>query len=356
MKILIISPSLDPSKNVSGISSVVSNILKFGKNQYIHFELGSMDERITDNILKKGLRLFHAFYRYVLLIIKIKPDLVHMNVPADMKGVLREFVILKINKLFNKKVIIHLHGGEYLMKTPPNKLFTFLFKYILKKGDKVIVLSEVERDSLGELYDFSGAKILYNGVDTNKPDKIVKTEKTDILNILFLGRIEEPKGILDLITAFNQLYKEIRFKFILCGIGPLCKYTVDTLSLLMKSDFSYRGVVFGIDKEKAIVESDIFLLPSHFEGLPMSMLEVMAAEVVPVVSNVGSIPNVVKNEENGMIIEKNNPNDIYIKLKKLLENPEKMTLLSANARKTVVEKYDVRLMVEELENIYTDIF
>ena len=353
MRILIISPSLDPLKNVSGISSAVNNILKFGGNQYFHFELGSSDANKDENTFKKTLRLVSAFFSYILFLKKVNPDIVHMNVPTDRNGILREFAILRINKLFRKKIIVHLHGGEFLMKVPQSRMLTYMFKKILSKADKVLALSEIERQGLSDLYNFDEAEVLYNGVDTDLRYKVVDKEKGDKINILFLGRIHETKGVLDMIKVFDQLYREKSFKFILCGTGSLVEYAVDSLSSLMKDDFVYKGIVSGEDKHTAIYESDIFLLPSHFEGLPMSLLEVMAVGVVPVITNVGSVTDVVCDGENGIIIEKSNPENIYIKLKSLLENPEQMKGLSINARKTVEERYDVRHMVAKLEDIYS---
>ena len=356
MKILIISPSLDPQKNVSGISSVVNTIISHGHNTYIHYTFGSTDQEIGKKNIKWAFRLLKSFINYRTFLKKQNIDLVHMNIPCNAKGILREYIILSINKACKKKNIGHLHGGEFLMKEPQNKLLLYCFKKILYTSDKIIVLSNIEKESLNTLYGYANAEVLHNSIDIdNTSYKFFDKNVEQKLQIIYLGRIHESKGIHDIIDAFSKLYKEKAFRFVLCGTGEIENHAVEAFRKIMKDDFTFKGIVSGNNKTDAIISSDIFILASRYgEGLPMALLETMGAGVIPIVTNDSSIKFVVKNNENGILIEKRNPNDIHLKLKDLLNNPDKLNSLSVNARKTIAENFDVKQMIKKLEQIYTD--
>ncbi len=115
-------------------------------------------------------------------------------------------------------------------------------------------------------------------------------------------------------------------------------------------------MVSGAEKWKALAKADIFLLPSrHGEGLPMAMLEAMAASVVVVVSKMASIGGVVRDGENGFLIEPRNVSQLIEKLKILLFDKVDLETIGKNARKTVAEKFDLDSYTKRLENIYREI-
>jgi glycosyltransferase involved in cell wall biosynthesis len=243
------------------------------------------------------------------------------------------------------------------MRKPKNVLLNYLLRRLLFNSDKVIVLSAIEKESLRRLYGYADAEVLYKSVDTETiPHKIVEKSTGKKLQLLFLGRLHECKGLHDMVEAFARLYSEMPFRFTLCGTGHLEAFAVKEFTGIMGDDFSFKGIVSGENKTTVILSSDIFILPSRYgEGLPMALLETMGAGLVPVTTDDASIKNVVQHNENGIIVEKYNPEDIYRKLKDFLSHPDKLRKLSVNARKTIVENFDVKQMIEKLEKIYAGI-
>lgn len=96
----------------------------------------------------------------------------------------------------------------------------------------------------------------------------------------------------------------------------------------------------------------MFILPSYFEGLPMALLETMAAGVVPIVTTVGSMKVIVNHGVNGLHVEKHNSNDLYEKLKYILSNPKQYQKLSNNAQNTIRADYDIVSYIIKLNEIY----
>lgn len=349
--ILITAPSLDLRKNVSGISSVVQMIIDNNeKYSYRHYLLGKPDNK---NVLIQILLLLKRLLFFPFALWKNHVDMVHQNFPFDPKGILREFVINQWCRLFRIPVVLHIHGGAFLTNKTGNKLYLFLVKEIFKNSKAVIVLSSKEKESLSRNYQYSGAFILENCVDVPLFAGIKKERQFPAPTFLFMGRIHENKGLNELLEAFKLLKADgLDFGFLLCGDGSLRKSIVLQLESILEDRFKYLGVVSGRDKLDAIRRADYFLLPSWFEGLPLSLLETMAAGLVPVVTNVGSVNFFVKNEENGIFVAKKNPLDLYQKMKKLIQNPGLYETFSMNAKNTIADRCDIKDYIFQLNFIY----
>ena len=351
MKILITAPSLNPALNVNGISTVVQTIINHNKNQnYIHYLLGSPDKK--QNKLVWMIQLINQLVGFPIFLKRNKIELVHQNFPFDKKGVLREFIINGWCRLFHIPVLLHVHGGEFLMNGAPTKFYTKLSKMLLNQSQVVVVLSELETDSLHKNYQYTTSKVLNNSVDTIQFSELKKI-KNEKPTMLYLGRIHESKGVEDIISAFKLLKKEIDFRFILCGIGPLQEMFVTECQQILGNDFEYLGIVSGADKLKAISRSDYFLLPSRYgEGLPMALLETMATGVVPVVTDDASMKFVVQQQFNGMRVKKNDPQDLYEKMKIVLSDASLYDSLSENAIKTIKINFDINNYIVQLNELY----
>ncbi|GHU79297.1 hypothetical protein FACS1894145_3140 [Bacteroidia bacterium] len=351
LNILITAPSFNPEKNISGISSIVQMIIKQNdKHNYYHYLLGKPDNK---NALVQILLLLKRLLFFPFALWKNHIDVVHQNFPFDPKGIMREFVINQWCRLLRIPVVLHIHGGAFLMNKTNNKFYLFLTKEIFKNSKAVIVLSSKEKESLSRNYQYPSAFILENCIDVSLFAGLKKERQFPAPTFLFMGRIHETKGLNEMLEAFKLLKADdLDFGFLLCGDGPLRKEIVPQLEALLKDRFKYLGVVSGPDKLDAIRHADYFLLPSWFEGLPLSLLETMAAGLVPVITNVGSVNFFVKSEENGIFVAKKNFLDLYQKMKKCIQNPGLYETFSMNAKNTIAERCDIKDYIFQLNFIY----
>jgi len=351
MNILITAPSLDSSKNVSGVAVVVQAIIQHDVNHnFFHFLLGRPDKPANKFIW--FYQLIRQFVVFPIVLKRNNIDLVHQNLPLDPKGVSREYIINFWCRLIGTPVILHVHGGQFITQGTKNFIFMKLATTLFKQSKKVIVLSELEKRILKENFDFSKALVLPNSVDTSIFNKRTKIQPKNQLTLLYLGRIEKNKGIMELIEALKLLKIDFSFRFVLCGTGPLVYYCITECKKILEDNFEYKGVVSGDEKINAINHSDLFILPSYFEGLPMALLETMAAGVVPIVTNVGSMKHIIKHGINGLHIKTQDPKDLYEKLKYILANPLHYKELSENAKKTIDEQYDIKSYIVQLNMIH----
>ncbi|MET0753335.1 MAG: glycosyltransferase family 4 protein [Pyrinomonadaceae bacterium] len=349
MKILITAPSLETSQNVSGISSVVRQIIERGNGEFYHFAAGRRDgERIG---ISWFFRQISGFLRFRREIREKQIDVVHLNTALAPLSIMRDAALARIA---NRPIVLHLHGGRFFTQKFDNSFFERLTGKMLRRAKIVVVLSETEKEFIESRWQNPDVRILENSValdeiQTRKPEASEKT-------MIFLGRLHEDKGLREIVETCRVLKSEnFQFNFKCFGAGGAKEKFISEMTDVLGEKFFYGGIVSGAEKWKALSESDIFLLPSRYEGLPVAMLEAMAAGCVPVVSEIGSINLVVKDGINGFLIEPQNVPQTVEKLRFLLSDKAEWENLRRNARKTVEEKFNLKNYIEKLENIYAEI-
>ena len=130
-KILITSPSLNTSKNVSGISTLTSLLIENNLNfSYDHFKVGREDNQKRN--LFWILHQFKLIVSFIIKLIKNKFDLVHINMPLSELAIIINFVLIVISKVLYNNVIVHLRGGKLSLNKNIN-FFQFCIIYISLK-------------------------------------------------------------------------------------------------------------------------------------------------------------------------------------------------------------------------------
>lgn len=191
--------------------------------------------------------------------------------------------------------------------------------------------------------------VVYNSIVVPKDfNKNINTN-----SILFLGRIGNRKGIYDLIEVIERIIpKYPNIKLYVGGDGEVEKLNRIISERKLKKNIEYIGWVSGEKKEQFLKNVSFFILPSYNEGMPMSVLEGMAYKNITISTNVGGIPKVIKNEENGIIIEPGDKARMEMYILRLLENEELREKLSKEARKTITENFNIEVIIKKLEEIY----
>jgi glycosyltransferase involved in cell wall biosynthesis len=351
--ILITAPSLDTKYNVSGISSLVNFIINNNSGlTYTHFELGRKDNE------KRGviwfLRIIKTTVKWAVVVTGKKITLLHFNFALSKPSIIRDAPLVLYAKLIQKKMIIHLHGGDYLTDKKPPAWMKIILKMVFSGNTPVIVLSPVEQQAVTADYGLKNVHVLPNCVDLNDA-KIFKRsfDKQAVLNMLFIGRITTTKGIEYIYQALSKLKnKQVPFKFYMAGTGPEEKEYTDKFRALLGDGFEFKGVVSGKAKTDLFKCCDIFLLPSLFEGLPISLLESMSFGLVPVVTGVGSIKHVVTTGQNGILVDSDPVEDTVLAIENFSKDKKLVQKLSTNASDFIFKNYNPDVYLADLNKIY----
>jgi len=316
------------------------NVLKVGIE-----DTSSNLDRIS---LKRFLSLLFLLFFGFKNLKRINPHIIHSH-SADMG-----FVISLLAKLYKIPVVHTCHGVLF-----PYGEFSFvkrsLEKFCLKYGRFERIIT-VDKRSI-KFFKKEGIKnVIYipNGVDVERFNR--KTIKGDgkKINFLFVGRLEEQKGIKYLFEACSIL-KETNedFKILIVGDGSQKKY-LEALS--KKLNLTDRIVFLGKMEGKNLVriyhESNAFVLPSLWEGLPLTLLEAWASGLPPIVTSVGGILDVCVDKENALIIPPRDPKSLANAMLTLIKNKKLREKLGKNGKEIVKKKYSWRKISEKIEEIY----
>lgn len=374
MNIIITSPSLNPKVNVSGISSVTQFIISNNRKQnYLHFELGKKDKE------KRGWHRIPALikkYREWKNVLALHPDaIVHYNFPLSKASLLRDPWFMRYAWKNGRKMVVHVHGGLFLTAPHIPGILMRIMKWVFEQDLPFIVLSDMEKDILTERF---GAKEVYslpNCVDLKDAEAYAKeNEEASLsednlrdtnmasthhqalrqpLRIGYLGRIEPNKGMTELLIACQRLKKEgLPFQLVIAGKEQTEGEYLPQFDHWLGDSFEYVGLVSGQTKCDFLRSLDAFILPTYFEGLPMSLLESMSYGKAPIVTPVGSIPQVVKDGVNGMFITDHDSDSIVSAIKRLDEDRSILRKLGVAARETIFNQFSPEKYVEKLNSIY----
>lgn len=231
------------------------------------------------------------------------PDIkiVHIQTSSN-NSFWRTAYFVKLAKFFKRTVLLHVHGGEFRK---------FYYRHqdkvhsVLDRCDGLIVLSESWRDVFKNEIGYDKPIWVVNNVIAEPVMK--ETEDDGLIHILFLGFIRVEKGVFDLVEAAASIKDKLAGKaqIHICGVGledKMSRLKAMIQDLNLGDVVKYEGWVDGNKKTTLLNQSQVYVLPSHVEGLPVSILEAMSYGLAIVATPVGAIPEIVKNEENGYLV------------------------------------------------------
>jgi glycosyltransferase involved in cell wall biosynthesis len=264
-------------------------------------------------------------------------------------------MILIAKSLSKAETIIAPRSGFIEHDLDNNVLLKSFIKYVLNKSDKVVCQSEKWQNLFVNLTKSPKEKfvIIENGI-VLKPYFDFSLSKDSTTNvILYLSWVDKNKGIFDLLNAVLFLKNEnLDFKLIVAGNGSAYKEAKKFISdNCLTENVRFVGWAYGEEKYKYLQVANIYVLPTHFEGYPNSLLEAMASGKACVATSVGSIPDMIEDFRTGLLVEKHNPIDIYKALKLLICDSNLRNRLSYEARNEVSKRNSIELFVTKFTEI-----
>ena len=245
--------------------------------------------------------------------------------------------------------------GDFLrfLREASVRLWRYLFRWLywFRQFDAIIAVSEAVRGSLIKNYFLDPKKVslVYNGIAVEK-FQIKDNKSQNRKTLLYLGRLDKDKGIKTLLEAMVNLTPHIsHFRSLIVGDGSCYNDIYQCSKQLGLSDMvELVGRVPHEETPRYYRKADIFVYPSEaLEGLPMTIIEAMAAGLPVVASKIGGIPEVVSDGETGILVEPGNAADLSRALKRLLIDEELRRRMGQRAHRVVKEKFSQGVMVKK---------
>lgn len=356
MQIIIVSPSLDSTKNVSGVSSVTRFIIENNPyHNYVHFELGRKDgERGGFFRISSILRKYKDWEK---LLKKYPNAIVHYNFPLEKPSILRDPPFMKAVLRNGNKMVVHIHGGVYLTSASIAFPFRQILEHVFSWQVPFIALSEKEAEILRDKFHARNVVSLPNCIDLRDAKTFERNYKDDStpLTLGYLGRIAKTKGMDYLFQACCQLKEhKLPFRLRIAGTEEVKEQFLPKFRKILGNQFEYCGLVSGETKNVFLRSLDLLVMPTFYEGLPMSLLECMGYGVLPVITPVGSIPTIVTDQQNGLFIKVKDTTSIVNAITFLHTHRDKLEQMSISSRDFIYKHFDPKTYIDNLNNIYND--
>lgn len=229
-------------------------------------------------------------------------SLIHLHFSEPVSAI-RKLLFVFLAKLFRKKLLVHFHS--FSTDTTIHGKFSFIYKYIFRSADNIIVLTNYWKGEITGKWPHIADKIivLYNPCTKVEP-RVVERNNA----ILFAGTVNQRKGYQDLIKAFAAVSSNYpEWKLVFAGNGEIGAAKQLAKMLQIETNVEFLGWVSGAKKDLAFRQASIFCLPSYAEGLPMAMLDAFSYGLPVITTPVGGIPDLLTDSQNALIYQ---PGDI----------------------------------------------
>lgn len=338
-------------------------------------------EEITRPIL--GFTFFNPFFdalSYLRLRGRKKPSLIirpippfYLHVPWISNTVIPELAIshgvhrtsIATFKAAGKMDVKH----KYLFSALSKMLIDSSEQIMLHNAERIVAVSEYTKRQLVNQYNLNEEKIevIHNFVDSNvfkrkKNNEVtsdignkIKNFKKSSLLAAFVGRPTPGKNLSLVYDIIRNFSNEPDLKFVIVGMNRNDKYVKEYATRLKSSNVLFLGNVDNNLLPDVYSLSDFLLITSLDENLPTVLLEAMACGTIPISTNVGGVPEVIEDCENGFLVPSNKED--FLNIIRYLINCDHRTLsvISRNAEKSVKEKFSAKIMQKKYVDMVNEI-
>ncbi|MGK0420346.1 MAG: glycosyltransferase involved in cell wall biosynthesis [Polaribacter sp.] len=364
------------------LEKLLENQLRFMKENYLVTAISADKERLLTFGEEEGVSTFHleltrkitpikdviAVLKLYIYLKKEKPQIVHTHTPkAGMVGMLASYLAKVPNRL-------HTVAGLPLLESKgfKRKVLNFVEKITYSCATKVYpnsfglkaIIIEAQFCKVSKLKVLANGSS--NGIDTStfnpenfskEQNKILRKElalaEEDVV-FIFVGRLVGDKGINELVAAFDTLTKRFQnIKLLLVGafesdLDPLNNQTLK----MIDGNSAILSAGFQQDVRPYFAIADALVFPSYREGFPNVVLQAGAMGLPSIVSDINGCNEIIKEEENGLIISVKDSEAIYKAMKRVLEDSVLKNKLQNNARNMITELYEQKVVWNALLKEY----
>lgn len=286
------------------------------------------------------------------LLLRRRVAMVHSHMA--MRGSFwRKSVLNATARRFGVPVLAHLHGSEFkdfFASLPPARQRRIVLEF--ESCAAVLVLSESWAEWVRSVAPGATVTVLPNYVRV--PDQVPDTSGTSERVVgLFLGVVGQRKGVFDLLPALAVALRSAPSLHLrLGGNGEIDRAQALARELGIADRVEFLGWVSGAAKEAELRRAHFYVLPSHNEGLPMSLLEAMASGLPVIATRVGGIPELVRDGRDGLLVDAGDTPALSGALVRMAEEAAWRSAAGTAGRERVVASYSAEAVLPRLDAAY----
>lgn len=319
---------------------------------------------IFDTTKFKGFKILnslHCLLSLPFIFIVKRFDRVYFTCSRSSLGFLKDFLLLLLCKISNKKVINHLHGGDFAVFYQDARILKPFIKWSYNNVDSSIILLP-SMISQFDCFPNMNISVIRNSYPSEFEDTIINLE--DKKNqILYLSNLMESKGIFVFMESIIDILENHSTVVIKIAGEPMDDYLSSAKEVRVKFEIKYNrlkrlypnrlfyvGVISGCEKEKILTESSLFVLPTFHktEASPLSIIEAMRFGNAIITTNHNYLNDIV-NERNGFLVETKSVNDLTNKIELLIFNKARLRNIQMHNIIEAKQKYSPRVFNSEIE-------
>ncbi|WP_436102203.1 glycosyltransferase family 4 protein [Pararhizobium sp. LjRoot238] len=280
-------------------------------------------------------------------------DVLHINLSSH-GSTRRKIIVARWARLLGIPYVVHLHGSRFRQfwnESPPGPAGAIARMFA--SATRIVVLGNVWKSFVAEKVPGTGGRIVIIPNATPRPNLPRMKDEAGQLRILFLGRVGVRKGVPQLVEALSMVQSDGSWRATIAGDGDVEETRQEIERLGLSDHVTLPGWVGPNDVAELLSRSDVLVLPSFDENLPMSVIEGMAAGLAIIATPVGAVEDIIADRDTGLLVPVGDSKAIAASIQLLLEQPQLRKTLGENARRRHAERLEIGMYFDRLVDLWT---
>lgn len=351
-KVVMVTP---PVASSGGIGRCVGYLLGELEARGERDRIVLVDSRGARGPIASLLKLPLALLKTAMLLATGRTSVLHVNVSSHL-STFRKLPFVFLGRAFRTPVVVHLHGGRYVSfyRSLP-RAGRWYVRAGFRAASRTIVLGKTWKAFVtSELrVPVDRVAVVYNAVPgpADKPERV----KVDEPCILFLGRLGDGKGVPELLQALaSPNVRRMSWRAVIAGDGDIERFKAAAVTLGVSDRVEFPGWIAPDRVHMLLGSAEILTLPSHAEGLPLSVLEGMAYGLCVICTRVGALEEAIRDDMSGLLVDAGDTRMLARAIVRVLRDESVRHQLGHMARETWERHFDVGMYPSNLAAVYAE--
>ncbi len=282
-------------------------------------------------------------------------DITHIHMSFGGSAV-RKLALMRVAGFFSVPTILHLHGSEFAVfgdRLSP-RLRGILAEQMARAA-RIIVIGQFWQQYLVERLGIDDCKVIVVANGVPLPPAMSQHRKDGACRLVYLGALGSRKGTSDLLRALaSPRLRSLQWDAVIAGNGDVAAFRAEAAALGVADRVALPGWIGPEESQALLASAAVFVLPSYNEGLPVAVLEAMAAGIPVVTTRVGAIPDLGIDNAAGFLIDPGSIEDLTDRLATLVEDPTLREHFGANGRRRVESNFTIDSTAHRLATLYRE--